>query len=146
MINKISKPITDCNNNKYVNPDYYSVVVVRTLQERNNIPCKLRQDGMIVTVIEEGYYHRYQIQSIETGKGICNNASFVRVVDAGPGLSAYEVWLSLGNVGSEIDFLNDVTYLNSMKLSIIDGELIVEDYVGDTAKLIDGELVLNKEF
>ena len=143
---KTLKPVTNCNNNKYVNPDYYSTVVVKTLQERDSIPCKLRQDGMIVTVIEEGYYHRYQIQSIETGKGICNNASFVRVVDAGPGLSAYEVWLSLGNVGSEIDFLNDVTYLNSMKLSIIDGELIVEDYVGDTAKLIDGELVLNKEF
>ena len=143
MKNRILKPLINCSKDKYINPDYYTVVIVRSLQERNNIPCKLRQDGMMVNVLDEGYYHRYQIQSIKTGKSICDNASFVKVVDAGQGLSAYEVWLSLGNVGSEIDFFKSITYLNTMKLSIIDGELIIEDYSGDTAEIIDGELVLN---
>ena len=146
MNNKISKPVTKCNNNKYVNPDYYSVVVVQTLQERDNIPCKLRQDGMLVVVVEEGPYSKYQIKASELGLSACDNNSFTRVVDGGMGLSSYEIWLSLGNVGSKIDFIKDVTYLNSMKLSIVDGELIIEDYAGDTVELIDGELVLNKEF
>lgn len=36
----------NCKPNIIV-PDKYSVVVVRNLQERDNIPCKLRQDGMV---------------------------------------------------------------------------------------------------
>lgn len=62
----------NCNNNKYVNPDYYSVVIVQTLQERDNIPCKLRQNGMIVTVVEENYI-QYQIKILDTNTGICSN-------------------------------------------------------------------------
>ena len=39
-------------------PDKYSVVVVQNITERDNIPCKLRQDGMLVIVVEEGPYNK----------------------------------------------------------------------------------------
>ena len=68
----------NCNNNKYVNPDYYSVVVVQTLQERDNIPCKLRQNGTIAIVVEEGYA-QYQIQTKEGIYSVCNNNAWTQI-------------------------------------------------------------------
>ena len=68
----------NCNNNKYVNPDYYSVVVVQTLQERDNIPCKLRQNGMIAIVVEESYA-QYQIQTKEGIYSVCNNNAWTQI-------------------------------------------------------------------
>ena len=68
----------NCNNNKYVNPDYYSVVIVQTLQERDNIPCKLRQNGTIAIVVEEGYA-QYQIQTKEGIYSVCNNNAWVQI-------------------------------------------------------------------
>ena len=76
--NKISKPVTNCNNNKYVNPDYYSVVVVQTLQERDNIPCKLRQNGTIAIVVERGYA-QYQIQTEDGFYSVCNNNAWTQI-------------------------------------------------------------------
>lgn len=46
----------------YFNSDYFSYVIVRTLIERDNIPCKLRQNGMIAIVIEERFAE-YQLQA-----------------------------------------------------------------------------------
>lgn len=43
-------------------PDKYSVVVVQNIAERNNISCKLRQNGMIAVVVEEEYA-QYQIHT-----------------------------------------------------------------------------------
>lgn len=126
----------------YINQDYYSFIVVRTIAERDNIPCKLRQDGMVVTVVEQDYYQRYQIQAEITGFDICDNRSWERVIDAGPGLSAYEVWLSAGNVGSEGDFIEYLSRFSSMYFSLVDGELIIENYKGDYAEIVDGELIL----
>ena len=74
MNNRISKPVTNCNNNKYINPDYYSVVVVKTIQERDNIPCKLRQEGMLVILVGEGY-SPYQLQT----QNLCDNTKWVRI-------------------------------------------------------------------
>ena len=61
------------------------------------------------------------------------------------GKDTYETWLEIpGNEGkSVIEFIQDVSYLNSMELSIVDGELIVENYMGDSIEVIDGELILN---
>lgn len=61
------------------------------------------------------------------------------------GKDTYETWLEIqGNEGkSVIEFIADVSYLNSMELSIVDGELIVENYMGDSIEVIDGELILN---
>ena len=61
------------------------------------------------------------------------------------GKDTYETWLEIeGNEGkSVIEFIKDVSYLNSMQLSIVDGELIVDNYMGDSAELVDGELILN---
>ena len=65
-------PCTDCGDN-YKNPDYYSFVIVRNITERNNLPCKLRQNGMITVVIEENFKH-YQIQTTPE-IGACNNSA-----------------------------------------------------------------------
>lgn len=66
-----------CKKNKFINPDYYSFVVVQDLNERNDIPCKLRQDGMIAVVVEEGYA-QYQLQTGLT-QSKCENSSWVLV-------------------------------------------------------------------
>ena len=55
----------------------------------------------------------------------------------------YELWLAQGNIGTVIDYLNDISVYNAMILSIVDGELIVDNYLGDSAELVDGELILN---
>ena len=65
-------------NNKYVNPDYYSVVIVQTLQERDSIPCKLRQNGTIAIVVEESYA-QYQIQTKEGIYSVCNNNAWTQI-------------------------------------------------------------------
>ena len=92
MFKKISKPITNCNNKKYVNPDYYSIVVVSTLQERDNIPCKLRQNGTIAIVVEEGYT-QYQIRNFEGLHAVCDNRSWVKIIEGieSPGNLGYWV-------------------------------------------------------
>ena len=79
ILNPVQNPETDCVQETYVNPDYYSIVVVRTLAERNNIPCALRQDGMIAIIVEEGY-SQYQIRTTET-VGMCDNNSWVLTGD-----------------------------------------------------------------
>lgn len=47
---------------KIIIPDKYSVVVVQNINERNNIPCALRQDGMVAIVVEEGYVEISHVQ------------------------------------------------------------------------------------
>ena len=63
----------------YFNSDYFSYVIVQTLKERDNIPCKLRQNGMIAIVIEERFAE-YQLQT-SLSSGICNNTSWKRIRD-----------------------------------------------------------------
>lgn len=58
-------------------PDRYSVVVVQNIAERNKISCKLRQNGTIAIVVEEGYA-QYQIQ-VQGGYSICNNNAWVQI-------------------------------------------------------------------
>ena len=41
-------------------------MVVQTLKELESIPCKLRQDGMVATVVQEAYSD-YQLQTSKTG-------------------------------------------------------------------------------
>ena len=59
-------------------PDKYSVVVVQNITERNNISCKLRQNGMIAIVVEEGYA-QYQIQTKEGIYSVCNNNAWTQI-------------------------------------------------------------------
>ena len=59
-------------------PDKYSVVVVQTIAERNTISCKLRQNGMIAIVVEEGYA-QYQIQTQQGLYGVCDNNAWVQI-------------------------------------------------------------------
>ena len=59
-------------------PDKYSVVVVQNITERNDISCKLRQNGMIAIVVEEGYA-QYQIQTQQGFYGVCDNNAWVQI-------------------------------------------------------------------
>ena len=77
-MNKTFRPLRtpkECNKNSVINPDYYSVVVVQDIAERDRIPCKLRQNGMIAIVVEEDY-REYQLKIDEEGLSICNNNSW----------------------------------------------------------------------
>ena len=67
----------NCKPNIVV-PDKYSVVVVQNITERNDISCKLRQNGMIAIVVEEGYA-QYQIQTQEGFYGVCDNNAWVQI-------------------------------------------------------------------
>ena len=59
-------------------PDKYSVVVVQNITERNDISCKLRQNGTIAVVVEEGYA-QYQIQTQEGLYSVCDNNAWVQI-------------------------------------------------------------------
>ena len=64
----------NCKPNIIV-PDKYSVVVVQNIAERNDIPCKLRQDGMIAIVVEENYI-QYQLKVLDSGTSFCDNSNW----------------------------------------------------------------------
>ena len=76
-------------------PDKYSVVVVQNITERNDISCKLRQNGMIAIVVEEEYA-QYQIQTKEGFYGVCDNNAWVKIA------TGYKVF-----DGSNLIILND---------------------------------------
>ena len=56
----------DCELPPFFNEDYFGQVVVQTLGELESIPCKLRQDGTVATVVQEAYSD-YQLQTSKTG-------------------------------------------------------------------------------
>ena len=56
----------NCDLPPFFNPDYFGHVVVQTIEELNSIPCKLRQDGLVATVVQDDYAD-YQLQSSRTG-------------------------------------------------------------------------------
>ena len=68
----------NCELPPFFNEDYFAHVVVQTLGELESIPCKLRQDGMVATVVQESYSD-YQLQTSRTGFGICDNNAWVKV-------------------------------------------------------------------
>ena len=68
----------NCDLPPFFNSDYFGHVVVQTLEELESIPCKLRQDGMIATVVQDDYSD-YQLQSSRTGLGICNNNAWIKI-------------------------------------------------------------------
>ena len=68
----------NCDLPPFFNPDYFAHVVVQTLEELESIPCKLRQDGMVATVVQEDYSD-YQLQTSRTGFGICDNNAWVKI-------------------------------------------------------------------
>ena len=77
----INSPVTvnkNCDLPPFFNTDYFSHVVVQTLEELESIPCKLRQDGMVATVVQDGYSD-YQLQTSRTGLGICDNNAWVKI-------------------------------------------------------------------
>ena len=71
---RICKP---CKPNIII-PDKYSVVVVQNIAERNHISCKIRQNGTIAVVGEEGYA-QYQIQTQGGLYSVCNNNAWVKI-------------------------------------------------------------------
>ena len=90
----------NCDLPPFFNPDYFAHVVVQTIDELNSIPCKLRQDGLIATVVQDNYAD-YQLQSSRTGFGICDNRSWVRI---GKGDVVYD--------GNNLMIFSDVVTLN----------------------------------
>ena len=68
----------NCELPPFFNEDYFAHVVVQTLGELESIPCKLRQDGMVATVVQEDYSD-YQLQTSRTGFGICDNNAWVKI-------------------------------------------------------------------
>lgn len=73
-----------CKPGPFFNPDYFSHVVVQTIQELYSIPCKLRQDGMVATVVQDNYTD-YQLQSSKLNKGVCDNTTWVKIESSGSG-------------------------------------------------------------
>ena len=68
----------NCGLPPFFNPDYFGHVVVQTIEELDSIPCKLRQDGMVATVVQDEY-SEWQLQSSRTGSGICDNNAWVKI-------------------------------------------------------------------
>ena len=66
------------DNGPFFNPDYFGHVVVQTIEELNSIPCKLRQDGMVATVVQDSYAE-WQLQSSRIGFSKCDNRSWVKI-------------------------------------------------------------------
>lgn len=58
------------------------VKIVKTLQERDNIPCKLRTEGLIV-IVTENNYEEYQLRPTSENP-ICSNNAWV-ILDSNPG-------------------------------------------------------------
>ena len=72
-------PIDKCiPQEPFFNPDYFSHVVVQTIEELNSIPCKLRQDGMVASIVQDEY-SKWQLQSSRTGFGVCDNRAWVKI-------------------------------------------------------------------
>ena len=69
----------DCELPPFFNPDYFAHVVVQTIEELNSIPCKLRQDGMLASIVQDEY-SEWQLQSSKTGFGVCDNRAWVKIV------------------------------------------------------------------
>ena len=74
----------NCDLPPFFNPDYFGHVVVQTIQELYSIPCKLRQDGMVATVVQDNYTD-YQLQSSKLNKGVCDNTTWIKVESSGTG-------------------------------------------------------------
>ena len=74
----------NCGLPPFFNPDYFGHVVVQTIQELYSIPCKLRQDGMVATVVQDNYTD-YQLQSSKLNKGVCDNTTWIKVESSGTG-------------------------------------------------------------
>lgn len=68
----------NCDLPPFFNEDYFGHVVVQTIAELNDIPCKLRQDGMVATVVQDSY-SEWQLQSSRTGYDKCDNRAWIRV-------------------------------------------------------------------
>ena len=68
----------DCELPPFFNEDYFGHVVVQTIEELNSIPCKLRQDGMLATVVQDSYAE-WQLQSSRIGFSKCDNRSWVKI-------------------------------------------------------------------
>ena len=68
----------DCELPPFFNEDYFGHVVVQTIAELNDIPCKLRQDGMVATVVQDSYAE-WQLQSSRIGFSKCDNRSWVKI-------------------------------------------------------------------
>ena len=68
----------DCELPPFFNEDYFGHVVVQTIEELNSIPCKLRQEGMVATVVQDSYAE-WQLQSSRIGFSKCDNRSWVKI-------------------------------------------------------------------
>ena len=90
----------DCDLPPFFNEDYFGHVVVQTIAELNDIPCKLRQDGMLATVVQDSYAE-WQLQSSRIGFSKCDNRSWVRI---GKGEAVYD--------GNNLMIFSDTTALN----------------------------------
>lgn len=75
--------IQDECGTRIIYPDHYSFVIVQNITERDNIPCSLRQNGMIAIVVESDFA-KFQIKTTES-YGVCNNDSWVHITESGSG-------------------------------------------------------------
>lgn len=90
----------NCDSPPFFNEDYFGHVVVQTIAELNDIPCDLRQDGMLATVVQDSYAE-WQLQSSRIGFSKCDNRSWVRI---GKGEAVYD--------GNNLMIFSDTTALN----------------------------------
>ena len=67
----------NCDLPPFFNEDYFGHVVVQTIEELNAIPCELRQDGMLATVVQDSYAE-WQLQSSRIGFSKCIRKSYIK--------------------------------------------------------------------
>lgn len=128
-------PIDKCMpQGPFFNPDYFSHVVVQTLKERDNIPCKLRQDGMVATVVQESYSD-YQLQASKTGFGICENNAWVKISDGSKVLEGDKNFIYDQTTPSkEWDIFHNLNKKPSVTVTdsagtVVEGSVIINDGV-----------------
>lgn len=88
--------------------------IVRTIKERNAIPCEERMDGMLVLVIEDSYT-RYVMKG---GNNYCNNLNWKKDT-----ISDEDLVLKIGHVTEDVEVSEPIEseYLNNKYPTALEG-------------------------
>ena len=124
----------DCELPPFLNEDYFGHVVVQTIEELNDIPCELRQDGMLATVVQDSYAE-WQLQSSRIGFSKCDNRSWVKMSDGGEVLESDKNFTYDQTTPSkEWDILHNLNKKPSVTVTdsadtVVEGNIVINDGV-----------------
>lgn len=130
------------DNGPFFNPDYFGHVVVQTIEELNSIPCKLRQDGMVASIVQDEY-SEWQLQSSKTGFGVCDNRAWVKVVKGDSQYDGGNLFLfdTEADANNYIDTTLDAKQGQMFYIAELDNYYKFDGQDGYTAIVEDGDFV-----